>query len=74
MRKQLSLIGLSEYGKVYLKNKETTMQQYNKFIVAGVAGVVAVLNSLFGDNSQTVSIVIAIATALGVYAVPNKSK
>ena len=48
------------------------MQKYNKFIVAGVAGVVAVLNSLYGSGSETVAIIIAIATALGVYAVPNK--
>jgi uncharacterized membrane protein len=48
------------------------MQKYNKFIVAGIAGVVAVLNSLYGSGSEVVTIVIAIATALGVYAVPNK--
>lgn len=48
------------------------MQKYNKFIVAGVAGVVAVLNSLYGNGNETVTIIIAIATALGVYAVPNK--
>jgi len=50
------------------------MQKYNKFIVAGIAGVVAVLNSLYGDANQTATIVIAIATALGVYAVPNKGQ
>ena len=48
------------------------MQKYNKFIVAGIAGVVAVLNSLYGPGNETVTIIIAIATALGVYAVPNK--
>ena len=48
------------------------MQKYNKFIVAGVAGVVAVLNSLYGNGNDTATILIAIATALGVYAVPNK--
>lgn len=48
------------------------MQKYNKFILAGVAGVVAVLNSLYGSGNEAVSIVVAIATALGVYAVPNK--
>ena len=48
------------------------MQKYNKFIVAAVAGLVAVLNSLYGNGSEVVTIVIAIATALGVYAVPNK--
>jgi len=48
------------------------MQKYNKFIVAGIAGVVAVLNSLYGNGNDTATILIAIATALGVYAVPNK--
>ena len=48
------------------------MQKYNKFIVAGVAGVVAVLNSLYGSGNEAVTIIIAIATALGVYAVPNR--
>jgi hypothetical protein len=48
------------------------MQKYNKFIYAGVAGVVAVLNALYGNGNEAVTIVIAIATALGVYAVPNK--
>ena len=48
------------------------MQKYNKFIVAGVAGVVAVLNALYGNGNETVTIIIAIATALGVYSVPNR--
>ena len=48
------------------------MQKYNKAIVAVVAGGIAVLNSLYGGSSDTVTLVIAIATALGVYAVPNK--
>jgi len=48
------------------------MQKYNKFIVAAVAGVIAVLNSLYGSGSETTIIIIAIATALGVYSVPNK--
>lgn len=48
------------------------MQKYNKFIVAIIAGVVAVLNSYYGSGSETVAIVIAVASALGVYAVPNK--
>ena len=50
------------------------MQKYSKFIVAGIAGVVAVLNSLYGSGNETVTIIIAIATALGVYAVPNEKK
>lgn len=48
------------------------MQKYNKFIVAAVAGVVAVLTSLYGVDSELVTTIIAIATALGVYAVPNR--
>ena len=50
------------------------IQKYNKFIVAGIAGVVAVLNTLYGDGNDTVAIIIAIATALGVYAIPNRTK
>ena len=48
------------------------MQKYNKFIVAAVAALIAALNSLYGSGSEVVTLVIAIATALGVYAVPNK--
>lgn len=48
------------------------LSKYNKFLVAGVAGLVAVLNSFYGSGNEAVTIVIAIATALGVYAVPNK--
>ena len=48
------------------------MQHYNKFIVAVVAGVIAVLNAFYGDGNETVTIIIAIATALGVRQVPNK--
>jgi hypothetical protein len=49
------------------------MQKYNKFIVAGTLGLVAVLTSLYGADNTIVTTVIAIATALGVYAVPNRS-
>lgn len=48
------------------------MQRYNKFIVAGVMGAIAVLTSLYGTDSTYVTALIAIATALGVYAVPNR--
>ena len=50
------------------------IQKYNKAIVAVIAGVVAVLNSLYGNGNDTATIVIAVATALGVYAIPNKTK
>lgn len=48
------------------------MTKYNKFIVAAVAGLIAILNSLYGETSTVVTAVIAIAGALGVLAVRNK--
>ncbi len=48
------------------------MQRYNKFIVAAVLATVAALNSIYGSGSELVTIIIAVATALGVYQTPNK--
>lgn len=48
------------------------LQKYNKAIVAVVGAVVAGLSMYYGSNNTTVQMVIALATALGVYAVPNK--
>lgn len=50
------------------------MQKYNKFIIAGVLAAVAALNSIYGSGNEFATIIIAIATALGVYAVPNKTR
>lgn len=48
------------------------LQKYNKFFVAALLGIVAVLNSLYGpDNSYTATL-IAVASAFGVYVVRNK--
>lgn len=47
--------------------------KYNKFIVAGVGGVIQALLLYFGSDVPTwVNTLVLIATALGVYQVPNK--
>ena len=38
------------------------MQKYNKFILAGIAGAVAILNSFYGNGNEAVAIIIAVAT------------
>lgn len=48
-----------------------SLSKYNKFFMAVVTVVLAGLAQVYGQN-QTVQLVIAIAGALGVYAVPNK--
>lgn len=49
------------------------MQKYNKFIVAIVGGAISGLLLFFGtDVPEWVNMVILVATALGVYRVPNK--
>ena len=48
------------------------MQKYNKFIVAAVAALVSGLTAYFGTDAEVVQVVVAIAAALGVYAVENR--
>jgi len=48
------------------------MSKYNKFIVAVVGAVIAGLNIFYGPENNLVTLAIAVATALGVYQVPNK--
>ena len=47
------------------------MQKYNKTIVAVVAVILTGLNMIYGQN-DIVQMVIAVATMLGVYQIPNK--
>lgn len=48
-------------------------QPYAKSVVAALGTVVMVLVMVFPDNApRWVSVVIAVATTLGVYGVPNK--
>lgn len=47
------------------------MSKYNKFIIALVGAAVAILVRHFGADNQFVLDAITLATALGVYAVPN---
>jgi len=50
------------------------MQKYNKFIIAGVGGVIQALLLYFGSDVPTiVSTLILVATTLGVYQAPNKA-
>lgn len=44
---------------------------YNKFLIALFGAILTVVAQFYGD-SQVVQIVVALATALGVYVVPNK--
>lgn len=51
------------------------MQKYSKFVVAAVGGVISGLLLFFGnDVPMWVNTVVLVATALGVYQVPNKAK
>lgn len=56
----------------YKVNKGVIMQKYSKLIVAGVAGLIAVLNVMLGNGNEAVAIVVAVAGAFGVYQVENK--
>lgn len=48
------------------------MSKYNKFVVAGVGGVISGLLLYFGsDVPSWVNTLVLVATALGVYRVPN---
>lgn len=46
--------------------------KYTKFIVAIVGAVVAGLYSFYGAGNELVQTIIAVATALGVYQLPNE--
>lgn len=48
------------------------MSKYNKLWVALLTAVVAGLSQYFGADSLWVTLVVTLAGALGVYAVPNK--
>ncbi len=50
------------------------MARYAKLIVAAVGGAIAVLDSLYGPGNQWSTAVVSVATAFGVYAVPNQAK
>lgn len=48
------------------------MQKYNKAIVAVVGAIIAGLQLYYGNGNEVIQIAIALATALGVYATPNR--
>jgi uncharacterized membrane protein len=50
------------------------LNQYRKTIVALVGVVILVLQTELGSDSNWVTYAIALATALGVWAAPNKDK
>lgn len=47
------------------------LSKYNKFLVAAIAVVLTGLNAVYG-MSPVVQMIIAVATAAGVYQVSNK--
>lgn len=47
------------------------MQKYRKFITALIGVIVSILLVRYGKSNEIVNDVILLATALGVYAVPN---
>jgi hypothetical protein len=48
------------------------VERYRKLIVAAVGAGVVVVGQLVGVDSDIYTSVVALATALGVYAVPNR--
>lgn len=47
------------------------LTKYSKFIVVGVGVVIAILTRHYGAGSELVQDLVLIATAVGVYSVPN---
>lgn len=47
---------------------------YAKFITAAIGEGLAVAVALYGSGNHWVAVAIAVAGALGVYAVPNQGK
>lgn len=56
-----------------LKKFQKNLPKYNKTLIAALGALLTVLNLVFVGNPQ-VQTAISIATALGVYQVPNKKK
>lgn len=50
------------------------MNQYRKTITALVGVVILVLSTELGADSNWVTYAVALATALGVYAIPNSDQ
>ena len=50
------------------------IQKYNKFIVAGIGGLISALEIYFDVLPEWAKVIVLVATALGVYQVPNKVK
>ena len=48
------------------------IQRYNKFIVALVTAVIAGLSNFYGPTNELVVLLVTLAGAFGVYAVPNR--
>lgn len=55
----------------YLKDLLADWRKYNKTLIALLGVVLVALNTIFLNN-QAVEVVVAVATALGVYQVPNQ--
>lgn len=48
------------------------LKPYNKFIVALLGAILTTVTQFYGNNTYVV-MVVTLATALGVYSVPNKA-
>lgn len=48
------------------------MSKYSKLIAALVGAAVLFIGQYYGQTSQVYSVVVSLATAFGVYLVPNK--
>lgn len=48
------------------------MARYRKFIVAAVGVLISLALLRYGQSNQVVNAVVLLATAAGVYAVPNE--
>ena len=54
--------------------KDFSFAKYSKFIIAAIGGIISGLLLYFGtDVPEWVNLIILVATALGVYQVPNKA-
>jgi hypothetical protein len=54
-------------------NKLANLGQYSKFLT-GIAGQALTYATLYYGTNHYVALAVAVASALGIYAVPNTSK
>lgn len=47
------------------------MRKYRKFITAVVGAIISIALIRYGQSNQVINAIVVLATAVGVYAVPN---